>query len=135
MLEQAVAIDPNYGPALALAAMCHMGSSVTAGPKSRRHPAARVWISLDGRSRRARTIRASSPTPLSHWLYFGEDIGSMIGLVDRALTLNPSFARGWFVSGVLRVLAGQPDLAIEHVETSLRFSPRERIGCAPIRDR
>ena len=52
----------------------------------------------------------------------------MIGLVDRALALNPSFARGWYVSGALRVWAGQPDLAIEHVETSLRLSPRERMG-------
>ena len=66
--------------------------------------------------------------------YFGEDIGAMIGLVDRALALNPSFARGWFVSGTLRIFAGQPDLAIEHVETSLRLSPRERIGSAAIRD-
>jgi adenylate cyclase len=60
--------------------------------------------------------------------YFGEDIGAMIGLVDRALALNPSFAYGWYRSGVLRVYAGQPDLAIEHVETSLRLSPREHIG-------
>jgi adenylate cyclase len=60
--------------------------------------------------------------------YFGEDIGAMIGLVDRALALNPSFARGWNVSGLLRVFAGQPDLAIEHLETSLRLSPRERMG-------
>jgi tetratricopeptide (TPR) repeat protein len=58
--------------------------------------------------------------------YFGEDIGAMIGLVDRALALNPSFARGWHWSGVLRLFAGQPDLAIEHVETALRLSPRER---------
>ena len=68
------------------------------------------------------------------WPYFGEDIGAMIGLVDRALALNPSFARGWFVSGLLRLFAGQYDLAIEHVETSLRLSPRERMGHAPIRD-
>ena len=60
--------------------------------------------------------------------YFGEDIGAMIGLVDRALALNPSYARGWLVSGILRIYAGQPDLAIEHVETSLRLSPRERVG-------
>ncbi len=60
--------------------------------------------------------------------YFGEDIGAMMSLVDRALALNPSFARGWFISGVLRLYAGQPDLAIEHVETSLRLSPRARIG-------
>ena len=45
-----------------------------------------------------------------------------------ALALNPSFARGWYVSGNLRVWAGHHDLAIEHVETSLRLSPRERIG-------
>ena len=59
---------------------------------------------------------------------FGEDIGAMIGLVDRALAFNPSYARGWLMSGLLRVWAGQPDLAIEHVETALRLSPRERMG-------
>jgi tetratricopeptide (TPR) repeat protein len=58
----------------------------------------------------------------------GEDIGAMIGLVDRALTLNPSFARGWLLSARLRLWAGQPDVAIEHVEISLRLSPRERVG-------
>jgi len=52
----------------------------------------------------------------------------MIGLVDRALLLNPSFARGWYTSGLLRAWAGQPDLSIEHVETSLRLNPRERMG-------
>jgi pentatricopeptide repeat protein len=60
--------------------------------------------------------------------YFGEDIGAMIGLVDRALALNPSFARGCGLSGLLRAWAGQHDLAIEHVEIALRLSPRERMG-------
>ena len=52
----------------------------------------------------------------------------MIGLVDRALALNPSFARGWYHSGVLRIAAGEPDLAMEHIETALRLSPREQFG-------
>ncbi len=60
--------------------------------------------------------------------WFGEDIGAMIALVDRALVLNPSFARGWHISGNLRFWAGQPDLAIEHLETALRLSPRARVG-------
>ena len=55
----------------------------------------------------------------------------MLGLVDRALALNPSYARGWYVSGLLRSYAGEHDLAIKHVETSLRLSPREPIG-APL---
>ena len=68
-------------------------------------------------------ILANAALVLAH---FGEDIGAVIGLVDRALALNPSYARGWYVSGQLRVFVGQHDLAIEHVETALRLSPRER---------
>jgi pentatricopeptide repeat protein len=60
--------------------------------------------------------------------YFGEDIGAMMALVDRALTLNPNFARGWHVSGVLKIWAGQPDIAIEHLEAALRLSPRAQVG-------
>jgi adenylate cyclase len=60
--------------------------------------------------------------------YFGEDIGAMMAFLDRALALNPNFARGWHISGLLRMYAGQPDIAIEHLETGLRLSPRARIG-------
>ena len=60
--------------------------------------------------------------------YFGEDIGDMIALVDRALSLNPSYARGWYVSAILRVIAGEPDLAIEHIDRSMRLSPRDHVG-------
>jgi adenylate cyclase len=42
--------------------------------------------------------------------------------------LNPNFARGWHISGMLRNWAGQPDIAIEHVEAALPLSPRARIG-------
>jgi class 3 adenylate cyclase/predicted ATPase len=52
----------------------------------------------------------------------------MTALVDRALALNPNFARGWHISGALRNWAGQPDIAIEHLGSALRLSPRSRIG-------
>jgi predicted TPR repeat methyltransferase len=55
--------------------------------------------------------------------YFGEDIGAMMELIDRALALNPSFARGWYLSGILRSWAGLLDAAILHAENSLRLSP------------
>jgi hypothetical protein len=52
---------------------------------------------------------------------FGEDIGAMMALVDRALALNPSFARaGWCLSDTLRLWVGHSDIAIEHAEASLR---------------
>ena len=81
-------------------------------------------------ARRALEVGENDPRVLVHaalvLAYLGEDIEAMIGLVDRALALNPSYARGWNLSGRLRLWAGQPDLAIEHLETALRLSPRER---------
>jgi adenylate cyclase len=46
------------------------------------------------------------------------------------LALNPSFARGWYIGGGLKCWAGEPDIAIQYIETSLRLSPRDRIGGA-----
>jgi len=128
LLEQAIAIDPNYGPALSWAAICHMrlvNDGWTEAPETNRGKATAL-------ARQALQMAQNDPDTLANaaevLAYFGEDIGAMIELVDRALALNPSFARGWYRSGVLRVWAGQLDLAIEHVETSLRLSPRERMG-------
>ena len=65
----------------------------------------------------------------AHFLAFvGEHIGTMLTLIDRALALNPSFARGWHTSGAMRVWAGQHDIAVEHAETAMRLSPRDRVG-------
>ena len=97
----------------------------TAEPETSRHKAVEL-------ARQALKVGDNDPRILVHaalvLAYLGENIDAMIGLVDRALDLNPSFARGWYVSGLLRVWSGQPDLTIEHIETSLRLSPRERIG-------
>jgi TolB-like protein/class 3 adenylate cyclase len=128
LLEQAIAIDRHYGPALAWAALCHL-RLVEDGWAEEPETARRKAID---HAREALEAGENDPGILAYAAfvlgYFGEDIGAMIGLVDRALALNPSYARGWFQSGILRIMAGQPDLAIEHIKTSLRLSPRERTG-------
>jgi len=58
--------------------------------------------------------------------YFGEDIDAAKRLIERALSLNPSFAFGWLLSGFLNLWAGETDIATEHLETSLRLNPRDR---------
>jgi adenylate cyclase len=128
LLEQAVAIDPRYGPALSWAAMCHR-PLVLDGWAEEPETSRRKSIDL---ARRALQVARDDPGILTIsafvLAYFGEDVGAMMGLVDRALALNPSYAQGWFRSGVLRHFSGQHDLAIEHLETALRLSPRERTG-------
>ncbi len=128
LLEQSISIDPNYGPALVWAANCH-SRLILDGWAKEPEQARRKGIDL---ARRALAVAGNDPGVLANaanvLARFGEDIGTMIGLVDRALLLSPSFARGWYLSGYLRLWAGQPDLAIEHTETALRLSPRERMG-------
>jgi tetratricopeptide (TPR) repeat protein len=128
LMEQAIARDPRYGPALAFAALCcHR-------------------LLLDGRSgdpaedrrkgadfaKRALEVAGDDAVVLAYAALvlasFGEDIGAMMGLVDRALALNPNYARGWTISGLLRLWAGEPDIAIDHVDVTLRLSPRARAG-------
>jgi adenylate cyclase len=60
--------------------------------------------------------------------YFGEDIGVAIGLIDRCLALNPSHARAWHWSGLLRIFAGQPERALDDFQNYLRLSPRDRLA-------
>jgi TolB-like protein/class 3 adenylate cyclase len=131
LLQQAITIDPHYGPALAWTAMCHM-RLVLDGWSEEPETNRRKAIEL---ARQALQLERDDPAILVHaaftLAYFGEDIGAMLGLIDRALALNPSYARGWYVSGLLRSFAGHHDLAVEHVETSLRLSPRESMG-APL---
>jgi TolB-like protein/class 3 adenylate cyclase len=128
LLEQAIAIDRHFGPALSWAALCHLRlvtESWTEAPENDRQKG----IDL---ARQALQVGENDPRVLANaaavLANLGEDIGAMMGLVDRALTLNPSFARGWNLSGLIRIFAGEHDLAIEHVETALRLSPRERVG-------
>lgn len=42
--------------------------------------------------------------------------------------MSPSYARGWYLSGAVRVDLGDPEGAIEHVTMSLRLSPRARMS-------
>ena len=127
-IEQAVAIDPHYAPALAWTAVCHLrliSEGWVEQPEAHRAKAIEL-------AHQALQAGESDPGVLANaalvLAQFGEDIEVMTGLIDRALTLNPSFARGWFRSGLIRIYAGQHDLAIGHLETSMRLSPRERIG-------
>jgi tetratricopeptide (TPR) repeat protein len=118
LLRQAIEHDPHYGCALALAAHCHFNLHVngwTNDPELNR----REGVDL---ARQALRVASDDPGVLgraAHALaYFGEDIDAAIELIDRALTLNPSLASGWVISGTLRLWVGQPELAIDHFETS-----------------
>jgi TolB-like protein len=130
LLRQAIDRDSRYGPALAWAGVCcfHLDMNARKNDPEFNH--------CDGVNfaHRALEIAEDDPDTLANAAlvlgYFGEDIDVMLAVADRALAQNPSFARGWHVSGLLRLWSGEVDRAIEHVQMSLRLSPRVRAGWA-----
>jgi TolB-like protein/tetratricopeptide (TPR) repeat protein len=126
LLGRAIERDPHYGPALAQIAYYHYQLDLH-GWVDDREGNRRKSIDL---ARQALRSAPDDPEVLVHaahvFGYFDEDINAAIALVDRALVLNPSYASGWYWSGVVRNWVGRPDLALEHFATFLRLSPRER---------
>jgi adenylate cyclase len=126
ILSQAVQRDPNYGPALAQIAYYYYQLDLH-GWADDREENRRKSVEF---ARQALRSAADDPEVLVHaahvFGYFDENIDAAIALADRALVLNPSYASGWYWSGVLRNWVGRPDVALEHFSNFLRLSPRER---------
>jgi TolB-like protein/class 3 adenylate cyclase len=126
LLDQAITRDPAYGPALALAALCIQQLHVNGWAED---PMDAQRLGLDY-ARRALQPAAPDGFVLASAAYasayFGEDIDAAIALMDRSLVTNPSSAHHWHMSGVVRMFAGQPDIAIEHLNRGLRLNPRDR---------
>jgi adenylate cyclase len=130
LLEDAIARDPQYGPALAWAAICrwHLAMIVSEDIESHR----RICVEY---ARRALALGEDDPATLANAAYAlgsqREHLDTMLEIVDRALALQPSFARGWFISGNMKIWVCDYDTAIERLEISLRLSPRARVGPQP----
>ena len=123
LLGQAIKRDARYGSALALAAFCHQAlhnAGWTDDPTAEERKAVDL-------ARRALRVAGNEPEVLGLaarvFGYRGEDLAAAIALIDRVLELNPNFAMGWQWSGWLRLWAGQPDVGIDHFETSMRLDP------------
>ena len=130
LLEDAIARDPQYGPALAWAAICRWHLSMIWSEDIENHR--RICVEY---ARRALVLAEDDPSTLANAAYAlgsqREHLETMLEIVDRALALQPSFARGWFISGNMKIWACDYDTAIERLEISLRLSPRARVGFQP----
>jgi TolB-like protein/Tfp pilus assembly protein PilF len=128
-LNQAIQQDATYAPALALSALSYMAlynNGWIDDPEATRQKA----ISLARRAVRYAGDDAEALGRAAYVLARGEDIDVATALIDRSLRVNPSFAQGWLWSGWLRLWAGSPDVAIDHIERALRLDPRDPKGGA-----
>jgi adenylate cyclase len=123
LLGQAIALDPAYGPALALAAHCHRMIYVfgwSADPEAHRS---------EGLALADRALKAAGNDPevlatVANVLTFlGGEPEVAVGLIDRAIALNPGSSRAWFMGGPMLLRIGDTERGVAHLETALRLDP------------
>ena len=122
LLDRAITLDPGNGPALGLAAFCHIFlviSSLSDDP---------AWQSMQARAlvKRALEVGADDPEVLANLVFaagFDGDRETALSLADRALELNPGSSYVWIASGFARSTFGEPGLGFDQLEMGLRLDP------------
>lgn len=122
LLEQALAIDPQYPLALSLAGWCHAQRAVynwATDPEESRAQALTL-------AERGAEISGDDPLILAvlgaiHT--FLRNHGTARILLERALAIDPNAAWAWSRLGWLDNYADRPEAALEKFERALRLSP------------
>jgi TolB-like protein len=123
LLERALALDPDFAPALAQAAGCHSQihtngwGSTTEWHKAQGLALAERAVAKAGEDASVLAQAANAIMDL------GGDLPRAIALAERAIAINPGCARAWFISGVAHLQAEEGDIAIEHLRTAARLDP------------
>ncbi|HXQ10152.1 MAG TPA: TIR domain-containing protein [Caulobacteraceae bacterium] len=123
LLDRALALDPDYGQALSLAAACHnrvVFSRLDHDLETHRRRGLKAANRALEVGRDDATVAARAASVL---LRLGGDADLAAVHIDRALTLNPGSPFVWFFSAMLQVWLGEPERAIEHIETAIRLDP------------
>jgi tetratricopeptide (TPR) repeat protein len=124
LLDQALALDPNFARALAMASLMRSIPEML-GPSEDAETSRRLSLDL---ARRAMSEGADDPEVLgivsNVYLWAGEDIAVADALAERALARNPGASFVWWCSAWVKLFGGRPALAMEQWETHLRLDPR-----------
>lgn len=121
-LERAIAIDPRYALAKALAAWCHAQNIAYHGtPEFLQERSEAIRLAEEA-------VRLDSEDPmvltaLGAAYSIARRAAQASPLIEKALILNPNSAWTWQRSGWLKLYLGQFDTAIEHFDQSIRISP------------
>jgi adenylate cyclase len=122
LLERAMALDPGYASAKALAAWCHAQRLPYLWTTA---PAIERALALELATEAAR-LDSNDPlvlTVLSAAYAASSQFQEAAPLIEKALALDPNSAWAWQRSGVLRTCLGEPDVGIEHLQRAMRISP------------
>lgn len=123
LAHKAIELDPGFASAYGIAAWFHTRRAVnkwTDDDVRERADALRM-------ARRAAELGKEDAFCLAFagyaFTFAGRETEHGATLADRAIELNPNLALAWGISGWLRLVLGQPDIAIDRMAQAMRLSP------------
>ncbi|HTB86901.1 MAG TPA: winged helix-turn-helix domain-containing protein [Steroidobacteraceae bacterium] len=135
LLNRALSMDPEFGPALAQAAGCHSQIYCNYWAEDR-DAHRRAGLELAERAVHAGGEDAAVLAQVANAITdLSPDIDRAMGLIERATALNPGSAYAWFISGIVQIMRGNGEDAVAHLQRAARLdpvSPLHDIACAHI---
>jgi adenylate cyclase len=128
LLDRALALEPDFAPALAQAAGCHSQLYFNRWTEDL------DFHRTEGLRKAERAVRAGADDAAvlaqvaSAVMELDHGIDRAIDLIERATTLNPGSAYAWFISGLLQLVQGNGDEAVEHLQRAARLDPISRLN-------
>jgi adenylate cyclase len=123
LLDQAIALDPEFALAISQSCVCYR-QLIDHGWCDDPDQVRRRGLELAERALRlaGEDARVLAQVAISLPGLEGR-LDRAVVLMDRAIALNPASPFVLMVSGSLRLKCGKPDLAAEHLETAMRLDP------------
>jgi tetratricopeptide (TPR) repeat protein len=128
LLRQALALDPSYAQAAAMAGWCLVHQRFQGfGTVS-------VADVAEGVRLARQAVEAGRDDPEVMWqaaysfFFLAGEAAMAETVLDRALTLNPNAAKAWTAKGWIHALRNQPEAAIEAFDRARRLSPLDPLG-------
>src|SRR5262245_3054723 len=123
LFYKAIEVDPDFATAYGMVAWCYGWRNLSGWANDRVREVAEgaelAWRATElGKDDAVALARSGHALAL----LIGH-LDSGVAFIDRALSLDPNLARGWYASGWVRVYRGEPELAIDHQARAMRLSP------------
>jgi TolB-like protein len=123
LFHKAVEIDPEFASAYGMAAYCYVQRTSYGWIADRMRESAEC-ARLARRAAELANDDAAALSKAAHAIAsVAQDIDSGAVFIDRALKLNPKLPAAWYVSGWMRLLLGEPEVASEHLTKAIRLGP------------
>ena len=123
MLNRAIELDPNFALAMSQSCVCHR-QMIDHGWADDPEQYRKRGLELVDRALAAGRTDARVLAQVAASLPGLDDrMDRANTLIEQAIAINPSSSFVWLISGSLQLRNCQPDIAADHLETSMRLDP------------